>query len=324
MQLPMFLSSSRWRARSALAFVPRVDMVREPVEARPAGISVVIPSRNGFELLRDCLPRISDASEIIVVDNGSDDGTAEKLHVNFPDVIVVHSSEPLSFARAVNRGIGRARFSHVCLLNNDMLVEPGFLDALRAAFDQVPNLFAASAQIFFPEGQRREETGKTVMPATHGITELPLRCDEPLANEDLSYVLYGSGGCTLYDARKLAALGGFDEIYDPAYVEDLDRLGVRAWQQNWPSVYCADAQVLHFHRATTSKYFTPRELDRALEYNYLRFLGRAIGDRARFEKDVAREYRAVEFVEGSGRLEVCIAAADAICRSRAHRVFRSV
>ncbi len=164
-----------------------------------------------------------------------------------------------------------------------MLAEPGFLDALRAAFDRVPDLFAASAQIFFPEGQRREETGKTVMPTRHGITELPLRCDEPLANEDLSYVLYGSGGCTLYDARKLAALGGFDEVYEPAYVEDLD-LGVRAWQQNWPSAYCANARVLHFHRATTSKYFTARELDRALEYNFIRFLGRAVGDRARFER----------------------------------------
>ena len=55
-----------------------------------------------------------------------------------------------------------------------------------------------------------------------GVTEFPVRCDIPLEGEDHSYVLYGSGGCSLYDAAKLEALGGFDEVYQPAYVEDLD------------------------------------------------------------------------------------------------------
>ena len=54
------------------------------------------------------------------------------------------------------------------------------------------------------------------------VLDFPLRCDEPFEGEDQTYVLYGSGGCTLYDARKLQALGGFCEVYEPAYVEDLD------------------------------------------------------------------------------------------------------
>ncbi|MGH9557964.1 MAG: glycosyltransferase family 2 protein, partial [Bryobacteraceae bacterium] len=243
--------------------------------ARPAGISVVIPSRNGGELLDRCLPRSYDASEIVVVDNGSNNGTANLLRREFPSVILEHSAEPLSFARAVNLGLRRARFSHVCVLNNDMLVEPGFFTALRDAFNRVPGLFAATAQIFFPEGARREETGITVMPASRSIADFPVCCIEPLEGEDLSYVLYGSGGCTLYDAAKLASLSGFDEAYDPAYVEDLD-LGVRAWQRGWPSVYRADARVLHLHRATTSRYFTTDDLDRFLELNYIRFLSRAV------------------------------------------------
>jgi GT2 family glycosyltransferase/glycosyltransferase involved in cell wall biosynthesis len=247
---------------------------------KPEGISVVIPSRNGRDLLERCLPRITGADEIIVVDNGSNDGSAEYFAGR---AIIEHSEDPLSFSRAVNRGIRRARYSHVCLLNNDMVVEPGFLPALRRAFDHVPDLFSATAQIFFPEGRRREETGKTVMPSARGITDFPVRCDEPVEGEDLSYVLYGSGGCTLYDAAKLAALGGLDEVYEPAYVEDLD-LGVRAWQRGWPSVYCAEARVLHLHRATTSVYFTDEELNRALEHNYLRFLRRAIGNRQAFRR----------------------------------------
>ena len=255
----------------------------ESAPAKPAGISVVIPSRNGRELLDRCLPRIYDAGEIIVVDNGSDDGTADALRADFPSVLVEHSAEPLSFARAVNRGIRRARFSHVCVLNNDMVAERGFLDALRDAFEHVPGLFAATAQIFFPEGRRREETGKTVIPSKRGLTDFPIRCDDPLEGEDLSYVLYGSGGCTMFDAAKLAELGGFDEIYDPAYVEDLD-LGVRAWQRGWPSVYCAAARVLHLHRATTSRYYSEFQLQTFVERNYIRFLARGIADQATFQR----------------------------------------
>jgi len=245
-------------------------------QARDPGISLIVPSRNGKDLLAAQLPGIvaQKPGEIIVVDNGSTDGTAEWLAAAYPSIRVEVSTAPLSFARAINRGIARARYSHVCLLNNDMLIEPGFFRALHSAFDQVPNLFCASAQILFPPGVRREETGKTVF-APEAHPDFPVWCDEPLPGEDGSYVLYGSGGCSLYDATKLAALGNVDETYEPAYVEDLD-LGWRAWQRGWPSVYVAGAVVEHRHRATTSRYFTQAELDLILERNYLRFLARAV------------------------------------------------
>jgi O-antigen biosynthesis protein len=245
----------------------------------PAGVSTVIPSRNGRRLLETQFPTLLDqrlrvAREIIVVDNGSDDGTAEWLARRHPAIQVIVSREPLSFARAVNRGMAAARYSHVCLLNNDMLLEPGFFTALLDPFDQVPDLFCATAQIRFPEGVRREETGKAVM-ARSGPDDFPVRCDEPLPGEDGTWVLYGSGGCSLYDTGKLRALGNLDDVYEPAYVEDMD-IGWRAWQQGWPTVYVAGAVVEHRHRATTSRYYTEVELERVLEINYLRFLVRAV------------------------------------------------
>ncbi|MBC8165175.1 MAG: glycosyltransferase, partial [Bryobacteraceae bacterium] len=179
-----------------------------------------------------------------------------------------------------------ASYSHVCLLNNDMLPEPGFLRALREAFHVVPDLFCATAQIFFPPGRRREETGKAVMrpPARHRTTtEFPVYCAEPLPGEDLTYVLYGSGGCSLYDTQKLRAIGGIGEVFEPAYVEDLDA-GVRAWQRGWPSVFAAHARTVHDHRTTTSRYYSEHELSRVLERNYLRFLARTIGSPQLFRK----------------------------------------
>jgi GT2 family glycosyltransferase len=261
------------------------------------GITTVIPTRNGRELLEQHLPSVVTQElpprhEIIVVDNGSDDGTAGWLARRYPDVQTLVSESPLSFARAVNRGIALARYSRVCLLNNDMLVEPGFYTALWRAFDEVPDLFCATAQIRFPAGVRREETGKAVM-ASSSPDDFPIRCDEPLPGEDGTWVLYGSGGCSVYDTVKLHALGDMDEAYEPAYVEDMD-IGWRAWQQGWPTVYCAGAVVEHRHRATTSRYYTQAELDRVLEINYLRFLVRAVDSGPLFRRlwrDAIERYR---------------------------------
>lgn len=272
-----------WKAFLARRAAARIAGQKQPAApiqpgARlPEGIAVVIPSRNGAALLNRLLPLLQ-ADQVIVVDNGSDEAWTAP-----PGVEVIASREPLSFAAAVNRGIDAARFSHVCLLNNDMVIEPGFFPALRRAFDQVPDLFCATAQIFFPEGQRRQETGKAAMLANPGPTDFPLTCLEPLPGEDLTWVLYGSGGCSLYDTARLRALGGLDEAYRPAYVEDLD-LGYRGWLAGWPTVYVAGARVVHHHRSTTSRYFDEGTIRHMVELNYLRFLARAVHSPEQFKK----------------------------------------
>lgn len=245
----------------------------------PEGISCVIPSRSGRNLLAQLFPSLfrelpESTAEVIVVDNGSEDGTAAWLQARYPQVTLLETPQSLSFARAVNLGIARARYSRLALLNNDMLLAPGFFGPLLAAFDRVPDLFCATAQIFFPNGMRREETGKAIM-ARNNPLDFPLRCDLPIAGEDHSYVLYGSGGCSLYSTGKLRALGAFSEIYEPAYVEDLD-IGYRAWAFGWPTVFVAGARAEHRHRATTSRYYSEDQLAAMLEINYLRFLVHAV------------------------------------------------
>ena len=289
---PWLAVRARWAGEIAATqkrlMTPEVSP--EPVGSLPDGISVVIPSRNGRALLERLLPGLCAdfcrPGEMIVVDNGSDDGTAAWLQKTHPRVRVLVSEGALSFSAAVNRGIEAARFSHVCLLNNDMVIYPGFLRAMRSAFDRVPDLFCATAQIFFPEGRRREETGKAVMPELPKDRKdpyFPIWCEQPIEGEDLSYVLYGSGGCSLYDTAKLRSLGGFDEVYQPAYVEDLD-VGYRGWLRGWPTVFAADAKVVHDHRSTTSRYYTQEQLDEILERNYLRFLARCVSSAPLFRK----------------------------------------
>lgn len=285
-------------------------------EPAASGITVVIPSRNGKHLLEAQLPGIfrdleGHSAEVIVVDNGSDDGTAAWLQQQWPAVAVVVSAEPLGFARAVNRGTARARYGRVCLLNNDMLIEPGFFAALEEAFGNTRDLFCATAQIRFPAGVRREETGKAVM-RQESPDDFPVRCDEPLPGEDGTWVLYGSGGCSLYDAAKLNALGGVDEAFDPAYVEDLD-LGYRAWLRGWPTVYVARALVEHRHRATTSRYYTEEQLADVLEINYLKFLARAVESRVVFERLWLQN---LDRLRATGRTAAVRAAAGIALRGR--------
>lgn len=273
------------------------------------GISVVVPSRDGRELLATLLPPLLpqiENGEIIVVDNGSADKTAQWLRRRHPQVRIVESPEPLSFAKAVNKGIAAARRTRTLLLNNDMIVERNFIASLDSAFDEIPDLYCATAQIFFPPGIRREETGKAVWRRENPL-DFPVRCDDPHPGEDLTWVLYGSGGCSLFDTAKLRQLGGVSEVYDPAYVEDMD-FGYRAWKRGWPTVFRAGARVEHRHRATTARFFTPRQLDFFVERNYLRFLIHAVGDPALFGALWSHAIRRLQLLAMNGNES----AADAI------------
>ena len=255
-----------------------------PASTRPPGVSVVIPSRNGRDLLECMLPAILsqlESGEVIVVDDGSEDGSSDFLLRTFPAVTVLRNPHALGFASAVNVGIRASRFSHVCLLNNDMAVAEGFFRHLQRAFEEVPGLFCASPQVFAPAGVARQETGKAVVMAAPALSDFPIRCDVPIEGEDLSYVLYGSSGCSLFEAERLLGFHGLDESYKPAYVEDLD-LGVRAWQQGWPTVFVAGAHVVHEHRATMSRLYSEDRLECAMARNWLLFLARTVRHRGVF------------------------------------------
>jgi glycosyltransferase involved in cell wall biosynthesis/GT2 family glycosyltransferase len=254
------------RRRKALATAP---LHSDPVPTLEPGITVVIPSREGRQLLDTLLPGITPGivKKIIIVDNGSSDNTGE-LASEFIQIIRIE--QPLPFAVAVNLGIRASRTTHTCLLNNDMMLQPGFFEALNQAFDKIPALFCATAQIEFPAGKRREETGKANYKPT-GPRDFPLRCDLPIEGENYSPVFYGSGGCSLYDTAKLLTIGCFKESFRPAYVEDLDT-GWRGWQQGWPTVFVADAKLVHYHRSTTARFIAASSIELAIEQNYLRWI----------------------------------------------------
>ncbi|HEY1866513.1 MAG TPA: glycosyltransferase family 2 protein, partial [Candidatus Acidoferrales bacterium] len=189
-------------------------------------VSLVIPNWNGRDLLERFLPSWLAAvenhpgSEVLIVDNGSTDGSAEWLRANYPQVKLLPLPENLGFGGGSNAGFHAAKNAIVVLLNSDMRVEPDFLAPLLSGFTD-DKVFAVSCQIFFSDPTRlREETGLTQGWWEDGALRVRHRIDNGIS--DLYPCFYGGGGSCAFDRDKFLELGGFDPLLAPFYLEDTD------------------------------------------------------------------------------------------------------
>ncbi len=253
--------------RGAEAVAPRPRPI-------PESASVVIPNWNGRDLLEKYIPSIltalegNSANELIVVDNASEDGSAEFLRRQFPQVRVIALDRNHGFGAGSNRGFAAARNDIVVLLNSDMRVAPDFLAPLLKGFhdDQV---FAVSCQIFFSDPlKKREETGLTQGWWDNGRLGVRHRIDDRIA--DLYPCFYGGGGSCAFDRHKFLELGGFDHLLAPFYLEDTD-LGYMAWKRGWKVYYQPLSHVWHEHRGTIGKKFSQDYIQAVLHKNFLLF-----------------------------------------------------
>jgi GT2 family glycosyltransferase/glycosyltransferase involved in cell wall biosynthesis len=244
-------------------------------------VSVVIPNWNGRDLLEKYLPSVIEAlagsaeHEIIVVDNGSTDGSAQFVKQRFPQVRVLALERNLGFGGGSNAGFRAARNDIVVLLNNDMRVERGFLQPLLDGFVD-DKTFAVSCQIFFSDpGKLREESGLTEGWWAQGALRVRHRLEPEI--RELYPCFYGGGGSCAFDRRKFLELGGFDELLKPFYLEDTD-LGYLAWKRGWKVLYQPASAVFHEHRGTIGKHFSPGYIQTVLQKNFLLFTWKNIHD----------------------------------------------
>ncbi len=247
-------------------------------------VSIVIPNWNGRDLLEKYLPSVITAAaklpggEIIVVDNGSEDGSAEYLRANHPEVTVLALPQNLGFGGGSNAGFRAAKHDIVVLLNSDMRVEPNFLAPLIAGFTD-ENVFAVSCQIFLSDSKkRREETGLTEGHWERGSFRLGHRIDPEITR--IFPCFYPGGGSSAYDKNKFLELGGFDPLLEPFYLEDTD-LGYLAWKRGWKNLYAPASVVYHEHRGTIGRKFSPQYIQGVLKKNYLLFTWKNIHETRR-------------------------------------------
>ncbi len=251
---------------------------------RPGAASIVIPNWNGRDLLEKYLPSVLAAaeqcpgSEVIVVDNGSTDGSAPFLLERFPSVRLIALERNLGFGGGANEGVRHARHDIVVLLNSDMRVERDFLKPLLAGFTD-EQVFAVSCQIYFSDpNKKREETGLTEGWWQQGALRVAHRI-EPGITEPYP-CFYGGGGSCAFDRKKFLSLGGFDELLRPFYLEDTD-LGYLAWKRGWKVLYQPASVVYHEHRGTIGRRFRDAYIQSVLKKNFILFAWKNIHEPAR-------------------------------------------
>lgn len=219
--------------------------------AAPAA-SIVIPVHNQLAHTLRCLRALSQRPprtpfEVIVVDDGSSDGTQAALAA-LPGLRYLRRAVNGGFIAACNDGAAAARGTILVFLNNDTIPQPGWLDALVDTFDRDPQAGIVGARLLYPDG-RLQEAGATVF--DDGSAESRGRFDDPdqPAYGFATEVDYVSGAALAIPADLFREVGGFDLRYAPAYYEDTD-LAFAARARGRRVLYQPASTVVHLEGAT--------------------------------------------------------------------------
>ncbi len=211
--------------------------------ACPPTLSIVIPTRNTKDLTLRCLdtlfaPLIAEAPlrfEVIVVDDGSDDGTLESIAERHPQVITLRTAQNQGFSSSANRGLHRARGAFLLLLNSDTELPAGSLDALLQAVSHLEPWRILGAQLFYPNGEAQWSGGSVPTRwwlsalaggfAEWGLWHLIRSRNRPSGHREESTRLRAMGWVTgaamAFSAETWSRFGPLDESFS-FYAQDLD------------------------------------------------------------------------------------------------------
>ena len=211
--------------------------------------TIIIPNYNGMAYLENCLASLrGEPARVIVVDNGSTDGSRELVQEKFPKVRLISLDRNYGFCRAVNRGMEASETTYVILLNNDTEAQPGFVKALEKAMDGDERVFSGAARMVRMDAPSRIDDAGDYYCAL-GWAFAAGR-DKPAENYDAPREIFSAcGGACIYRRRILQKIGMLDENHF-AYLEDVD-LGYRARLYGFRNLYVPGAVVRHAGSASS-------------------------------------------------------------------------
>lgn len=215
--------------------------------------SIIIPVLNNAELTFQCLRSVFhdvdlSRDEIIVVDNGSTDATPLMLDRLKGKVSVITNETNRGFGAACNQGAAQARGKYLVFLNNDTVVQPGWLKNLEATAESNADVGAVGSMLLSGEGVLQEAGGivwKDGSARNYGRGEDPSETRFRYARE----ADYCSGASLLIRKNLFHEVGGFDERYAPAYYEDVD-LCFATRSLGFKVFYQPASRVVHYEGGT--------------------------------------------------------------------------
>jgi len=225
-------------------------------------ISIIIPNYNGKHLLEKNLPRVikeiaklrNFETEVIIVDDGSSDDSVKfikeltswrvnefnnSLINNKPIIKLIKNEKNLGFSATVNRGVRAASGEVVVLLNTDVYPEEGFLKAVLPHFKD-PKVFAVGMLDKSIENEEIVRRGRGIAEWRRGFY---IHRRGEINKTDTAWV---SGGSGVFRRSIFLKFGGFDEIYNPFYWEDID-LSYRALKDGYKILFEPKSCVVHKH-----------------------------------------------------------------------------
>jgi len=214
-------------------------------------VSIIIPSYNGANILAETLPPLCElvaeenpGTEIIIVDDASDDNTISFLKNFSNSVKVVANKKRGGFQRACNKGAMEAKGDLIFFLNNDMLVDNTLLPYLIEHFQINDNVFAVSPSSIIDHNGKQLDEVPTRDRWENGFFYIDQFIDNPS-----KYLSHASGGCMCVRKDLFWELGGFDDLFYPAYFEDVD-LCWRARKKGYLIIH--EPKVRLFHKSHTT------------------------------------------------------------------------
>ncbi len=231
-------------------------------------LSVAIIHHNASEDLDRCLASLSTHApacphEIIVVDNASRDPGLQAVRERHPSVRWLMNRENVGYARGVNQALAEARTDYHLVLNPDVVVQPGAIDALLAFADAKPRAGVIGPQLLNEDGTiqdscRRFYTLRTLLlrrtllgriwPRSRAVAAHLMRDFDHRSERAVDWVL---GGCLLARREAVDRVGFLDERFF-LYFEDVDWC-FRMWRAGWEVLYFPGARFVHRHRRDSAK-----------------------------------------------------------------------
>jgi GT2 family glycosyltransferase len=217
--------------------------------------SLIVLNHNGGEVLGPCIDSLLRAKgindELIVVDNASSDGSHEALAER--DDLRLLRLEQNTFIFGLNEGLAVAKGEFAAFLNNDIVVEPEFIDRCLERFGDGDDVFAVCPRIL-------ELTGAEQGSRTAGFWHRGLLFYRPLPHSEMpTDCFFAVGGQSFFRREMLNELGSIDPLLWPMYHEDVE-LSYRAWKRGWRVRYAPDAIAHHVGGHSSRRVFTPGEL----------------------------------------------------------------
>lgn len=211
--------------------------------------TIIIPNYNGINYIENCLQSLEEEpANVIVVDNGSTDGSRELVEQKFPSVKVIALDRNQGFCRAVNLGIADSKTTYVILLNNDTVIRRGFVRALEEPLQRDKKIFSGAAQMInLKKPHLIDDAGDYY--CALGWAFAAGKDKERDAYQRRRYIFASCGGACIYRREILSQIGLLDENHF-AYLEDID-LGYRAGIAGYRNLYVPEAQVYHAGSASS-------------------------------------------------------------------------